>query len=592
MSAAGLKRSSILIIDDDEQIRELLEAFLGENYDCTRARSAEEALDVLKTIKFDLVISDINMGGISGLDLVPYVLKENPETVVVMVSGQQNIESAIAAMRAGAFDYITKPLDIYHVEAAVRRALVHQKLLADKKYYEENLQELVLERTAEIERLAHFDTLTDLPNRLLFGDRLTQALKHAQREDQMLGILLLFVDRFKNIHDTLGHTVSDRVLRDIAERISGSISEGGTLSRFEGEEFALLLTDVKASGKVLKALRDVVELLKTPFVLDDQELFVTASIGVSLFPTDGQSPQDLLKNAGVALDRAKSLGGNNYQFYRSDMNARAMERLTLEADLRRAVENEELMLHYQPQIDFATQRIVGAEALIRWQHSKLGLLPPLEFIPMAEDTGLILPIGDWVLRTACNQVALWEQAGLGNLRVAVNVSARQFQQKNFLERVAQIVGETAISPSSLELEITETSIMTNAAQVVVLLSALKDMGVRIAIDDFGIGYSSLGYLKRLPIDRLKIDRTFVSDATSDPDDAAIVMAIITLAHNLRLKVMAEGVETEEQLRFLQLLKCDEGQGYLFGKPMPADLFLTAAIHAGALQEAQPLFSVQ
>ena len=591
MLEAGLKRSSILIIDDDEQIRELLDVLLGENYDCTRARSAEEALDVLKTIKFDLVISDINMGGISGLDLVPYVLKETPETVVVMVSGQQNIESAIAAMRAGAFDYITKPLDIYHVEAAVRRALAHHKLLADKKYYEDNLQELVLKRTAEIERLAHFDTLTDLPNRLLFEDRLTQALKHAQREDEMLGTLLLGVDRFKNIHDTLGHTVSDRLLRDIAERISGSIAEGVTLSRFEGEEFALLLTDVNGSEKVLEALRDVGELLKPPFVLDDQELFVTASIGVSLFPADGQSPQELLKNAGVALDRAKSLGGNNYQFYRADMNARALERLTLEADLRRAVENGELVLHYQPQVDFATQRIVGAEALIRWQHPRLGLLPPVEFIPMAEDTGLILPIGDWVLRTACNQVALWDLAGLGNLRIAVNVSARQFQQKDFLERVAQIVAETAISPSSLELEITETSIMQNADQVVTLLSELKHMGVRIAIDDFGIGYSSLGYLKRLPIDRLKIDRTFVSDATSDPDDAAIVMAIITLAHNLRLKVMAEGVETEEQLRFLQLLKCDEGQGYLFGKPMPADLFLTAAIDADANQEAQPLFSV-
>jgi diguanylate cyclase (GGDEF)-like protein len=493
-------------------------------------------------------------------------------------------------MRAGAFDYITKPFDIYHVEAAVRRALAHHKLLADKKYYEENLQDLVLKRTAEIERLAHFDTLTDLPNRLLFGDRLTQALKHAQREDEMLGTLLLRVDRFKNIHDTLGHTASDRLLRDIAERISGSIAEGVTLSRFEGEEFALLLTDLKGSEKVLEALRDLDELLEPPFVLDDQELFVTASIGVSLFPADGLNPPELLKNAGVALDRAKKLGGNNYQFYRADMNARALERLTLEANLRRAVENGELVLHYQPQIDFATQRIVGAEALIRWQHSKLGLLPPGEFIPMAEDTGLILPIGDWVLRTACNQVTLWERAGLANLRIAVNVSPRQFQQKDFLERVAQIVGETAISPSLLELEITETSIMQNADQVVTLLSKLKHMGVMIAIDDFGIGYSSLGYLKRLPIDRLKIDRTFVSDATSDPDDAAIVVAIITLAHNLRLKVMAEGVETEEQLRFLQLLKCDEGQGYLFGKPMPPDLFLTAAI-AGAHQQAQPLFSV-
>jgi diguanylate cyclase (GGDEF)-like protein len=570
MLEAGLRRPSILVIDDDEQIRGLLEELLGEAHDCSSVRSAEEAISVLKAIKFDLVISDINMGAISGLDLVPYVLKETPETVVVMMSGQQKIDSAIQAMRAGAFDYITKPLDIPHAEAAVRRALAHHKLLEDKKYYENNLHDLVRQRTAEIERLAHFDTLTDLPNRLLFEDRLSQALNHTQREGQILGTLLLRVDRFNKLNDTLGHALSDRLLCDIAERIRGAIGERGTVARFEGDEFAVLLADITGSEKVIEALGDVSEALKLPFGLHEHELSITTSIGVSLFPLDGKSVQDLLKHAAVALDRARSLGGNDYQFYEAQMNSRALERLTIEASLRRAVENNEFELHYQPQFDLRTQQMVGAEALIRWQHPKLGLLLPAKFIPMAEETGLILPIGEWVLRAAFTQAALWHKGDFGNLRIAVNVSARQFQQENFVELIAEIVAATGIDPSSIELEITETSIMENAAQVVTLLSELKQMGLKIAIDDFGIGYSSLAYLKRLPIDMLKIDRTFINDATTDPDDAALVVAIITLAHNLRLQVLAEGVETEEQLRFLQLLKCDEGQGYFFGRPAPPE----------------------
>jgi len=585
MSEAVLKRPSILIIDDDEQIRGLLEALLGGDHDCTGARSAEEAMDVLKAIRFDLVISDINMGGISGLDLVPYVLKETPETVVVMMSGQQTIDTAIQAMRAGAFDYITKPLDIRHAEAAVRRALAHHKLLEDKKYYENNLHDLVRHRTAEIERLAHFDTLTNLPNRLLFEDRLSQALNHTQRESHILATLLMRVDRFNKINDTLGHALSDRLLCDIAERIRGAIGERGTVARFEGDEFALLLADISGSQKVIEALRDVSEALKLPFGLHEHELFITTSIGVSLFPVDGKSAQELLKHAAVALDRARSLGGNNYQFYEAQMNSRALERLSLEASLRRAVENNEFALYYQPQFNLRTNQMVGAEALIRWQHPKLGLLLPAEFIPMAEETGLILPIGEWVLRAAFTQAALWHKGNFGNLRIAVNVSARQFQQKDFVETVAQILAETEIDPSSIELEITETSIMQNAGQVVALLSELKQMGLKIAIDDFGIGYSSLAYLKRLPIDMLKIDRAFVSDATTDPDDAALVVAIITLAHNLRLQVMAEGVETEEQLRFLRLLRCNEGQGYFFGRPSAPESFFSNEVQGAHNQAA-------
>jgi diguanylate cyclase (GGDEF)-like protein len=590
MSLTETKRPGILIVDDDEQIRSLLCSMLNDTFDCVTVGSAEEAINLLKVIKFELVISDINMGGISGLDLVPHIVKETPETVVVMISGQHTIDAAIQAMRAGAFDYITKPFDFDHVETAMQRALVHQRLLESKKCYENGLQELVHHRTAEIERLAYFDTLTDLPNRLLFEDRLTQAIKHAQKNNGPIGALLLRIDRFKEIDDTLGHTIGDRLLRAIAGRIRKSIDEQGTLARFEADDFALLLTEIRGSEDVLGMLEDFIQLLKAPFILDTHQLYVTTSLGVSLYPVDGETSEELLKNAGVALNRAQSLGGNNYQFYQPEMNARALERLTMEGDLRRAIENGELRLHYQPQIDLSTNQILGAEALVRWQHPEFGLLSPAKFIPMAEDTDLILPLGEWCLREACRQLISWQQAGLTDQRVSVNVSPNQFHQKNFVETVGQVLTETNIDPQTLQLEITESSLIQSADNVVSRLTELKEMGLMVAIDDFGVGYSSLGYLKKLPIDLLKIDRSFVSDVTSDPDDAALVMAMITLAHNLRLKVMAEGVETDDQLRFLRLLRCDEAQGYLFGKAEPPDVFLARTIQDAANQASPPTFA--
>jgi diguanylate cyclase (GGDEF)-like protein len=572
-------RPFILIIDDDEQIRTLLKELLCAEYDCVTAGSAEEALAVLETTNFAIVISDINMGGISGLDLVPLVHLQAPDTVVVMISGQQGIESAIEAMRVGAFDYITKPFDNRHVEAAVRRALDHHKLLVNKRLYENNLEELVRQRTAEVEHLAYYDTLTDLPNRLLFEDRVAQALTLAQRNRQILGTLFLALDRFKKINDTLGHAVGDLLLKDVAERVKQCVSESDTVARFDGEEFAILLTQVTGTEDLVEISRAINEALKPSFLLEGQEIYVTASIGISLFPFDGEDLGTLLKNAGAALYRAKMQGGNDYQFYTSDMNARALKRLALESSLRRAVENEEFVIHYQPQIEMESRKIVGAEALVRWQHPKFGLLAPAEFIPMAEDTGLILILGAWVLRTACVEARSWQQAGRADLRIAVNVSARQFQDKNLPDTVVQILKETGLDSASLELELTESSIMQNPESAVKTMTELREMGVKISIDDFGTGYSSLGYLKRLPIDILKLDRSFVNGATTDPDDAALVMAIISLAHNLKLRVIAEGVETEEHVRFLRLLKCDGAQGYLFGKPMPADLF-RALIGAG------------
>jgi len=565
-------RSNILIIDDDEQVRRLLKHLLSSNHECTTVGSAEEALTILNSINFNLVISDINMGGISGLDLVPQVLEKTPDTVVVMISGQQTIDSAIEAMRAGAFDYITKPLDFRQVESAVSRALSHHQLLAEKHRYENHLEELIKERTAEIEHLAFHDKLTDLPNRALFVDRCTQALAIAQRTENLVAVMLVSIDRFKKVTESLGHAAGDVMLTEVAARLQYCIMRGDTVARFEGDEFAMLLSSVTEIADLSEITRTIREVFKAPFRLDRQEVYVTPSIGISLFPSNGPDSSTILRNAEAALYRAKKQGGNNSQFYAADMNSLALKRLALETSMRRAIENEEFVVHYQPVVNLATAEVVGSEALVRWQHPEFGLLPPGKFIGLAEDTGLILDIGDFVMRAACASTRAWQDRGFGRLRIAVNISARHFQQKDFPERLVEILGETRLDPTCLELELTETSIMENTESAAELLGQIRRLGVTVAIDDFGTGYSSLSYLKRLPIDTVKLDRSFVMGATTDPDDAALVMAIVTLAHNLRLRVIAEGVETVEQLAFLRLLRCDEAQGYLFGKPMPPEMF--------------------
>jgi diguanylate cyclase (GGDEF)-like protein len=570
--SATVKKARILIADDDPQIREMLHALLHEDYDCVQVCSAEEALALLRTDEFDLVLSDIMMSGISGLEMVPEVLRLAPDTVVIMISGEQTVESAIAAMRVGAFDYITKPFDLRHVEAAVRRGLEHRALREAKRLYENHLEELVRQRTAERDHLAYHDALTGLPNRVLFEDRLVNALNLAHRNGQKLAVLALSLDRFKKFNDTLGHVMADRLLRGVAERLTGCVREGDTVARAEGDEFSLLLSSIGGTENVAEMARSLQECLKTPFALEGHELYVTASIGVGLYPDDGADTQTLLKNAGAALYRAKQQGGNNYQFYAADMNARAFKRLSLENQLRGALQRSEFAVYYQAQINSNTRQIVGAEALVRWQHPELGLVSPAEFIPLAEDTGLIAPIGEWVLRTACAQSRSWKEMGLEPLRIAVNLSQRQFQQTDLVEMVGSALTESGLNPGALELELTESSIMKNAEHAIATLRQLKEMGIKISIDDFGSGYSSLTYLKHLPLDTLKIDQSFVRDMTMDPNDAAIVMAIIALAHSLKLQVVAEGVETEDQSRFLHLLKCDEMQGYLFSRPLPAEAF--------------------
>lgn len=577
----GTVRPRVLIIDDEDQIRRLLLELLAGCYTCHDVSSAEDALNALGKETFDLVISDINMGDMSGLDLVPHVRSISPDTVVVMISGQHGIETAIQAMRVGAFDYITKPLDVRHVEAAVERALQHHQLLVEKRRYEEQLESLLVQRTAEVNRLAYYDTLTDLPNRVLFEDRLRQAMAVARRGGQTLGILFVVVDQVKKVNDSLGHEPGDMLLKEMGSRLRCCVSESATVARFGGDEFAVLLTGVRDAAEVGEVIGAISEVLKPSFSLNGHELYATASIGISLYPVDAEDTQSLLQNAGAALYRARKLGGNTYQFFTADMHSLAAKRLALETSLRQAIENEEFTVHYQPRAKSESLRITGVEALVRWRHPQLGLVSPAEFIPLAEDTGLIVPIGEWVLREACRQNKQWQDEGWPPMHVAVNLSARQFQHQDILGMVVRILKETGLPPQYLELELTESSVMGNAEFAIDVLNGLKAMGVRITIDDFGTGFSSLSYLKRLPIDTLKVDRSFVREAPSDPDDAAMVMAIITLAHNLRLNVVAEGVETQEQLQLLRLLRCDEIQGFFFSRPLAADGVSTLlATHCG------------
>lgn len=360
------------------------------------------------------------------------------------------------------------------------------------------------------------------------------------------------------------------LLQEVAKRLKKCSRKGATIARFEGDEFALLLTQIGIEN-VVEITNNIFESLKLPFVVEEHEIFITASIGISLSPDDGKDTHTLLKNAGTALSRSKEQGGNSCQFYTADMHSKALKRLALENNLRRALERSEFEVYYQPKIDTNTRQIVGMEALVRWRHPELGLVLPMEFIPLAEDTGLIVPIGEWVLRTACAQSNLWQNEGF-DLHVAVNLSARHFQQQNLAETIIGIIKETGLNPCRLNLEITESSIIKNTESAVKTLGELKKVGIKISIDDFGTGYSSLGYLKRLPIDVLKIDKSFIRDVTTSPDDMALVMAIIMLAHNLRLKIVAEGVETEEQLDLLHRLGCDEWQGYLYSKPVSVENF--------------------
>jgi len=444
------------------------------------------------------------------------------------------------------------------------------------------IQDITERKHAEeqIRLLAYYDALTGLPNRRFFLQQLEQALVFANRNDRMLAVLFLDLDRFKLVNDTLGHGVGDRLLQDVADRLLRCVRRSDCLaradedappslvSRLGGDEFTIMLSDIDHFQDVAKVARRMLEAISLPYALEGQEVFLSTSIGISLYPFDACCASDLIRNADGAMYQAKEQGRNGYQIYDESMNAKALERIILESQLHKALKEEEFTLYYQPQVSSRTGEVVGVEALVRWNSRELGMVEPGRFLPLAEEIGLVIRIDQWVMRSACRQLRSWLDAGLAPVTLALNVSGQHFQKSDLLENVTSVLAESGVDPGSLELELTEGVLMTNTEKTVKTLTALKSMGVRLAIDDFGTGFSSLSYLKRFPLDVLRIDRSFINDITCDPDDAAITLATIEMAHTLKLHVIAEGVETPAQLAFLHQHGCDTYQGYLFSRPVP------------------------
>jgi diguanylate cyclase (GGDEF)-like protein len=423
--------------------------------------------------------------------------------------------------------------------------------------------------TLRMSYLAQHDSLTDLPNRVLMNDRLVEAIALSSRYQRKLAVLFVDLDRFKRINDSLGHVIGDRLLQSVARRLLTCVRSSDTVSRQGGDEFVILLWEERHPLDAAVTAQKILQALRAPHFIDQHELHITASIGIVIFPEDGTVAETLMNNADFAMYHAKEHGRDNCQFFKPEMNLLAVERRALEGSLHHAIEREELSLNYQPKIDLVTGEITGMEALIRWRHPQRGLVPPGQFIAVAEECGLIVPIGRWVLREACRQARAWQRAGLPPTSIAINISAVELRDRGFASAVRAALADSGLEPRYLELELTETVLMEDSRSIADMLRELKEIGVLLALDDFGTGYSSLSYLKRFPIDTLKIDQSFVRDLTTDADDAGIVAAVIGMGNSLHMRVVAEGIETREQLEFLQEYNCPQGQGFYFSRPLPA-----------------------
>lgn len=693
-------KTRILVVDDETRLREsLVELIAQQGYEVHAASGGKAAVAELETQAFDLLLLDLRMPDMTGIEVMQFIKSRNLDVTVIVVSGDSSFDGAVGVLRQGAYDYVKKPYapeellrtvdNAVHKRRLERENSAMQARLAESeklhryivnsspdiiymldpeghftflnervevllgyrtedllgKHYSAILHEEDVEqaqyrfnerRTGErasrnvelrlkcrdgisaprlfesselpiemsamgvyartesggrgeflgtygvarditdrkkaeeiISYQANHDLLTGLPNRTLLKDRLSLAISHSRRNSQSLAVLFLDLDRFKLINDTLGHVAGDELLQSVSSRLKDCLREGDTLARVGGDEFMLLLPEVRTDDDAARVAEKVIQVLKQPFVIDGHDVFVSVSIGVSIYPRDGKTMDTLIKNADIAMYHIKERGKDGVQFFSHHMNATLSRYLSLESGMRKALELGQFRVYYQPQVDVSTGQVVGLEALIRWQHPTRGLLPPMEFVPLAEENGLIIPIGEWLLRTACEEIARWRKAGLPPVRIAVNLSALQVEQPQFVERVIAVLDENDLPGSLLELEITENVIMKDMDIVVQKLRHLSSRGIRIAIDDFGTGYSSLSYLRKLPIHTLKIDRSFVHDIRYEAGDGSIVTAIVAMAKGLRLKLIAEGVEHAVQLEYLRELGCHEMQGYLFSRPLEA-----------------------
>ncbi|OWW23100.1 signaling protein [Noviherbaspirillum denitrificans] len=552
----GEEIAQVLVVDDDRSTRSSLRHTLQrDGFRVEEAADGAQALQMLKRMQPDVILMDAVMPVMDGFTACARVqeLPNGRAIPVLMITALEDNTSVERAFAAGASDYIPKPIHFAVLSQRVRRIIEANQ--AEKR----------------IRHLAYNDLLTGLPNRALFMDQLGRRIEQARVAGEAVAVLFLDLDRFKNVNDTLGHDVGDRLLVAVAQRIRRSVRNADCVARLGGDEFTVVLTEVAGPNAAVTAAQNICRALAAPFQIDGHDIFVTTSVGISMYPHDATDVGTLLKHADTAMYRAKKTN-SGFQFFEASMEHSISEHVRMENDLRRAIERGELEVFFQPQARVSSGEVIGAEALVRWRHPTRGMVSPVEFIPLAEETGLINAVGEWVLRTACAQVQAWLKSGLPTIRIAVNLSVKQLLKKDFAATVEQVLADTGLAPSLLELEITESTLMENAQDTLEALHRLRGLGVRLSIDDFGTGYSSLSYLKRFPVDIIKIDRSFVRDVPHDVDDAAIVTGIIALAHSLRLEVVAEGVETESQLRFLGEQACDILQGYYLSQPVPAEQF--------------------
>ncbi len=547
---------NILVIDDNPEdgnaTQAMLKEGLGTQFECTQATMISDALKYVKEQTFDIILLDLMLPDSLGLDTLRQFRQTNPCAAILIVSGLQDEALAVQAVQYGAQDYLIKgQVNSHTLSRAIRYAVERHRVQEQITYQ------------------AHYDHLTGLANRGLFHERLHYALARCNRNDTAIAVLFLDLDHFKNINDTFGHEYGDSVLKTVASRLKKCIREVDTGVRMGGDEFAVLLDQVQSVEDVGNIAQRLLDLLSEPIVLENHELHITGSVGVTIYPWDCANAADLLKHSDTAMYRAKAKGGNNFQYYTAGMQTSPLDGTTIDVELRRALVKGEFLLHYQPQMDLQSRQIIGMEALIRWQHPYQGMVQPMNFIPKAEETGMIVPIGEWVLQAASLQAKKWENEGRLLAPISVNLSAQQIHQRSLPSSVQNILQATQLDPQYLQVELTESFLIHENPSTLGTLRELKAMGVKIYIDDFGVGYASLRYLKSFPLDGIKLDRSLIKDIETDVSNTAIVRAVIALANTLGLKVIAEGVETQAQADFLTNHGCDAIQGYWLTPPVPA-----------------------
>ncbi len=550
------ERPVILLADDDPSIRLMIRHVLeSEEYDIVEAADGLEAIKAVEKHHPAIILLDAVMPGLDGFSTCEQIKDKGfTDIPVIMITGLDDDASVERAYDVGAIDFITKPIKWAVLKHRVKSVV--SKVVAERK----------------VKLLAYRDSLTDLPNRLLFADRLEQALVRAERHRESVALMLIDIDDFKLVNDSFGHDAGDKLIRAVGQMLQKSLRRADTVARLGGDEFAVIVEGINGAEDAIAIADNLTTMLEHNVKLDDQETFTSASVGIAVFPDDGKDARTLLKNADTAMFRAKEKGRHCFQFYKPEMSVTAMERLDLENSMRKALDNGELVIHYQPTVDLHKNDVDGVEALVRWQHPDKGVINPNDFVPVAEDCGLILPIGEWMIETVCKQLRVWEDAGLENQNISINIAPRQFRDQDVVGLFREHLEANNIDASSITVEITESTLIENVGEVERVLNELHDMGMRLALDDFGTGFASLAYLKDFPVDIVKIDRSFIDGIPENEDDVTIVNAIAGLTRGLKLKLLAEGVENVRQLDMLKGLGCQLGQGFYWSKALPADQY--------------------